>query len=251
MDIFTLFEFGFLGTVIGFLAGFFGIGGGLILTPTLMLLGLSMKEAIGVSVIMMVFSSIFGTFLNFRSKSLTKLDVKNGAIIGCGGAIGASLSGFFVTNLPEIYLKFGLLFVLGVAVVKMFFTPSNAPQSKEIKPLVFFVLGLFIGAFAMSIGVGGGVILTPVLIGFLHVDIKKAVPMGLFFVLFSSISGFISLGMHGMLNYKLGTISGIGALFGVYFGIKMCHLASKQLQKKLMIALYLVLFVITLFKILR
>ena len=161
------------------------------------------------------------------------------------------MSGFFVTNLPEIYLKFGLLFVLGVAVVKMFFTPSNAPQSKEIKPLVFFVLGLFIGAFAMSIGVGGGVILTPVLIGFLHVDIKKAVPMGLFFVLFSSISGFISLGMHGMLNYKLGTISGIGALFGVYFGIKMCHLASKQLQKKLMIALYSVLFIITLFKILR
>ena len=146
------------------------------------------------------------------------------------------MSGFFVTNLPEIYLKFGLLFVLGVAVVKMFFTPSNAPQSKEIKPLVFFVLGLFIGAFAMSIGVGGGVILTPVLIGFLHVDIKKAVPMGLFFVLFSSISGFISLGMHGMLNYKLG---------------KMCHLASKQLQKKLMIALYSVLFIITLFKILR
>lgn len=251
MDIFTLFEFGFLGATIGFLAGFFGIGGGLILTPTLMLLGLGMKEAIGVSVIMMVFSSIFGTFLNFKSKSLTKLDVKNGTIIGCGGAIGASLSGFFVTNLPEIYLKFGLLFVLGVAVVKMFFTPSNAPQSKEIKPLVFFVLGLFIGAFAMSIGVGGGVILTPVLIGFLHVDIKKAVPMGLFFVLFSSISGFISLGMHGMLNYKLGTISGIGALFGVYFGIKMCHLASKQLQKKLMIALYSVLFIITLFKILR
>ena len=59
MDIFTLFEFGFLGTVIGFLAGFFGIGGGLILTPTLMLLGLSMKEAIGVSVIMMVFWDIF------------------------------------------------------------------------------------------------------------------------------------------------------------------------------------------------
>ena len=55
-----------LGLLVGLLSGFFGIGGGTILVPILLLLGYDTKIAIGISVVQMVFSSIYGSFLNFK-----------------------------------------------------------------------------------------------------------------------------------------------------------------------------------------
>ena len=52
------------GTLVGTLSGFFGIGGGMILIPILMLTGMDIKTAIGISVIQMVFSSFYGSYLN-------------------------------------------------------------------------------------------------------------------------------------------------------------------------------------------
>ncbi|MCK4442110.1 MAG: TSUP family transporter, partial [Sulfurovaceae bacterium] len=59
-----------IGTIVGTLSGFFGIGGGMILIPLLMLIGIDIKTAIGISVIQMVFSSFYGSYLNYKKGSL-------------------------------------------------------------------------------------------------------------------------------------------------------------------------------------
>jgi len=55
-----------VGTLAGTLSGFFGIGGGMILIPLLMLTGMDIKTAIGISIVQMVFSSFYGSYLNYK-----------------------------------------------------------------------------------------------------------------------------------------------------------------------------------------
>ena len=68
-------ELAFVGIFVGFLSGFFGIGGGTILVPILLALGFDMKSAVGISVTQMVFSSLFGSFLNLRKGVLKIVDM--------------------------------------------------------------------------------------------------------------------------------------------------------------------------------
>ena len=61
---------------------------------------------------------------------------------------------------------------------------------KNMFLLIF--IGFCVGIFAMSIGIGGSLMLLPILVHFLKYDLKIATALGLFFVIFSSIGGFIS-----------------------------------------------------------
>jgi uncharacterized membrane protein YfcA len=79
----------------------------------------------------------------------------------------------------------------------------------------------------------------PVLVGFLHVPLKKAVSAGLFFVVFSSVAGLISHAMKGHIDYQSGIIIGLASLFGVYLGIHLKEKVSHGLQKRLLVAFYL------------
>ncbi len=75
-----------LGIVVGTLSGFFGIGGGTILVPLLLMMGFDMKSAIGIAIVQMVFSSIFGSYIN---KKKGTLNVPMVLSLGLGGFLGA------------------------------------------------------------------------------------------------------------------------------------------------------------------
>ena len=100
-----------------------------------------------------------------------------------------------------------------------------------------FFVGLFVGAVAISVGIGGSVIIMPVLINFLNYDIKKAISTGLFFVIFSSISGFISLTLQGLVQYEVGVLVGIGSLISVRFGVALAQKIDRAIQKRCLLAL--------------
>ncbi len=91
----------------------------------------------------------------------------------------------------------------------------------------------------MSIGVGGSIILVPILVGFLHVPLKKAISAGLFFVVFSSVSGLISHSLSGHVDFHSGIIIGLASMFGVYVGVYFKDSVDAILQKKLLVAFYL------------
>lgn len=227
-----------LGVFIGFASGFFGIGGGTVLIPVLLLIGIDIKTAIGISVIQMVFSSVFGSYINYKSG---KLKLNDGVYVGIGGFVGATQSGLIVSLLSETILLGVFAFALILSVYKFFNTPTE-PKGETIsfKPLLFFV-GLIVGMVAISIGVGGALFLTPILVGFLRYDIKRAVSMGLFFVVFSSISGLASLAWHGHVDFYSGIALGVGSLLGVYFGAKQAHIMPRYKQKRWLLALYILM----------
>jgi uncharacterized membrane protein YfcA len=242
-----MIEFIIAGLFTGFFSGFFGIGGGTILVPTLLYFGLSMKTAIGISVTQMMISSIFGSFLNYK-KGLLKFN--EGVFLGVGGAVGAMMSGFLVRNLSNKFLGFMFLFILAFAIMKFFYAPHENNENNEINnKFLLFLVGIFVGSIAISVGVGGAVMITPILVGILRYDLKKAVSLSLFFVSFSATSGFISLSSYGLINYKLGFLVAIFSLAGVFFGIKIYHLIDAKNHKKQLLWWYILIFVLTAYKI--
>ncbi|MCJ7764744.1 MAG: sulfite exporter TauE/SafE family protein [Thiovulaceae bacterium] len=230
-----MIELLFLGAAVGVLSGFFGIGGGTILVPSLLLMGYDMKVAIGVSVVQMVFSSIYGSFLNLRRGTL---DIKMVLMIGFGGFAGALLSPYVIKTLSSTTLEgIFLLFVL-FALARMFFNTTEHRDERSAHPIILFLVGAVLGAFAISIGVGGSLLLVPLLIGFLHVPLKKAVSAGLFFVVFSSLSGLVGLSIAGNIDYQSGVIIGLASLVGVAGGIGLKHHVSDRHHKTSLMVFY-------------
>lgn len=232
------FELALLGVLVGTLSGFFGIGGGTILVPALLLLGLDIKAAISISIVQMVFSSIYGSYLNQKKGTL---EMKTVLFTGIGGFVGglfsaAIIATFSSTLLEAIFLGF-VLFAL--ARLMMTSVHVKVAEVRKAHPAILLAVGVVLGAFATSIGVGGSILLVPLLASFLHVPIKNAISAGLFFVVFSSISALISLAYSGMIDWEHGIMVGVGSLVGVYIGIWLKHRSSDRISKYALIVFYL------------
>ena len=236
MEILSVASVGYvcLGLFVGFLSGFLGIGGGAAAVPILVFLGFDVKYAIGVSVLQMVFSSVYGSLLNLKNKTL---DLKPALVLGSGGFCGASASGFIVASVPSKFLLLTLICIQIFNVIKLFFKNPEPKGAHNPSLVPLFFVGLFVGAVAISVGIGGSVIIMPVLINFLNYDIKKAISTGLFFVIFSSISGFISLASQGLVQYEVGILVGIGSLISVRFGVALAQKIDRAIQKRCLLAL--------------
>jgi uncharacterized membrane protein YfcA len=237
-----------IGVMIGGMSGFFGIGGGTMLVPALLMMGFDIKTAVGISVTQMVFSSLYGSWLNHRKGHL---NLREGAVIGMGGFLGALGSGWLLKVVPDIVLESAFLGVVGFALFRFFKAPAEPDPSKEhdLSPLVLFSVGAVIGLLAISMGIGGSILLTPILVGLLHYPLKKAVSAGLFFVVFSSVSGFISLSMTGHIDYRHGFIVGVASLLGVQAGIWLAGKTGNRRHKNALIVLYFVILALMLKKI--
>ncbi|HHD79436.1 MAG TPA: sulfite exporter TauE/SafE family protein [Epsilonproteobacteria bacterium] len=227
-----------VGIFIGTMSGFFGIGGGMILVPILLVLGFEIKDAIGISIVQMVFSSVFGSFLNHKKGSLI---VGEGIFVGFGGFIGGYIGGYVTHFISDIVLQFLFFGLLLFALFRLFFSQNHEDdsQTKTLSKALLFVIGLLIGIFAITLGIGGSIILTPLLVGLLHYHIKKAVSAGLFFVAFSSVAGMISRLSTGTIDFHNGLVVAIASLVGVTLGIWLKdHVTSKN-HKTALLFLYL------------
>ena len=234
-----------IGIIVGFASGFFGIGGGTVLVPVLLFLGFGFKEAIGISVTQMMLSSVYGSYLNYK-KGLLK--IKQGLSLAIGGALGASLSGYIVKHTSKEVLGFIFLTLVFIAIIRFFISVPEPKNEPPIDNKKLFFIGLFVGMIAISVGVGGAVLITPILVGFLHYRLKTTVSLSLFFVVFSSISGFISQSFAGHINYSKGFTIGLASLIGTYFGIRLYHSMHPKHHKKFLLVWYVFVFCATAYK---
>jgi uncharacterized membrane protein YfcA len=237
----------FVGLSVGILSGFFGIGGGTVLIPILLLIGLKMSEAVGVSIVQMVFSSIYGSYLNYRRGSLLFGD---GLFVGFGGFVGGYMSGYFTLMVDERMLQYIFIaFILFTIYRLSIDSHKEECDSRVVSKWTLFGIGMGIGVVSISIGVGGAIILIPLLSGFLHYPLKKAVSAGLFFVVFSSLSGLIGRLIYGEIDLYSGLIVGVASLAGVYIGISLKERVDSSNLRRLSIVLYTFVLVVMIYKI--
>ncbi len=235
-----MIELVLLGVIVGLLSGFFGIGGGAVSIPLLLMLGYDIKVAIGISVTQMVFSSTYGSYLNNKKGTL---DVPMIASIGVGGAVGALFSGYIASNIDDFTLEIIFLLFVLFALLRVFFKTKEHREEKKVHKMILFLVGVPLGAISMTIGVGGSIILVPLLVSYLYVPINKATSAGLFFVVFSSIAGTISHATAGDVKYECGIIVGLASLVGVYVGIYFKDKIDLILQRKLLVIFYFMILV--------
>lgn len=224
-----------IGAGVGVASGFFGVGGGSILVPVLLFLGFAVKEAIGISVIQMVFSSTFGSYVNFKKGTL---ETKVVFALGSGGFFGSLCSFFLIKYLNPQTLEWIFLTFILAALVRMFFKPQESTAKVRVNVPALFIIGAVVGMFSISAGVGGSILIVPLLVGFFNTPVKQAISAGLFFVVFSSVAGLISVSLLGHVDMLDGVIIGIGSLAGVYAGIHLKHAVSDQITRNLLLAFY-------------
>lgn len=242
---FELLQLAFVGVgiIAGIASGLFGIGGGIIIVPFGLALGLSSHHAIAMSVVQMMFSSVFGSYLNYKKKNL---NVKDGLFVGFGGLLGASFSGVIVNFLSDIALTAIFLGVSVLFFLKYFLGAKNVVVKREpsalAKKAILIGSGALVGVFAISLGIGGGLQLAAILGFALGYDSKQVTRIALFYVLFASISGSFSFFREGILDEKLiqnGVIVAIGSLIGVYIGTKIMEKIKLNSHRIALLCVYL------------
>lgn len=157
-----------MGVVAGMLSGMLGIGGGTVVGPILVLLGLPLLRASGTALAMIAPVSLVGVATEGFG-GFGHLDPGLAAILGVGGVIGVILARKAALNLPELILRrlFALLLLMtalrqfgffGVAAVEH---PGWFGQDTVGQLLLAGGLGVFAGCSAILFGVGGGIVMVP------------------------------------------------------------------------------------------
>ncbi len=250
-----------LGSGVGFLAGLLGIGGGLVIVPILSGILLNFELFPPEQVVIIAIATSLASIL-FTSTSSAIAHHKNGNVpwelapwIMTGVALGALISGFLATLLPEniVRIVFGTSVVL--IALKMFYssTQKNPTTEKKLpnKGLLTFFTTITGGLSAM-IGIGGGALLVP-LLTFFSIDMKKAIgcasACGIVIALFGSI-GYITSGtahftlQQGFLGFVyLPALLGIvcTSWFTAPLGAKATHSLPVPLIKRIFAVLLLVI----------
>ncbi|PPB59632.1 sulfite exporter TauE/SafE family protein [Campylobacter hyointestinalis] len=249
------FSYILIGIVTGITSGLFGIGGGTIIVPFMLSIGFSSHHAIAISVFQMMFSSVFGSFINYKKKNL---NINDGILVGLGGLVGASFSGLILTSVSDITLTAAFLCLSIVSLLKYALNIKNVvnhTQRNELqKRLILVGTGAITGVFAISLGIGGGLLMAPILGYMLGFDSKKVVPISLFFVIFSSLSGTISFISSGVINKDIvnaGITVGISSMIGVVIGIKIIEKMQVKAHRKILIGVYILSIILTFIGLLR
>ncbi len=244
-----------LGGFTGLLSGFFGIGGGMVIVPVMLVLGHSYDSAVGISILQMVFSSVVGSWTNFKKGFL---DVRTGIFVGLGGMVGASFSGLILRTFSHKFLLGAFILVALYSFLRFAFKNKSpvvdSPQDFTLNTrtkLILIIIGALTGVFAISLGIGGGVLMVPLLAHYLKIPAKQSVPLGLFFVIFSSISGVLSLERHDLLDlYDLqwGLMVGIGSVIGVVIGVRLMPLVPALWHRRALLGIYAISIGISIYK---
>ncbi|MGQ9824052.1 MAG: sulfite exporter TauE/SafE family protein [Desulfotomaculales bacterium] len=248
-----------LGGMVGLLSGLFGVGGGFLLTPLLMMIGIPPAVAAASDTNQIVAASVSGTLAHSRAGNV---DFKLGLIMLFGGLTG----GTFGASLVKILRQLGnfdftvkliyVVMLLGVGSF-MFIESFNALRKKEPQaagggqplPLVrrlplkvyfpvsdlecsviaLFALGFLIGILAALMGVGGGFIMLPVMIYLLGIPTHLAVGTSLFTVVLTAVNVTLAQAtINQTVDVVLALLLLLGSATGAQLGARIGRLLKAE-----------------------
>ncbi|MEB4614752.1 sulfite exporter TauE/SafE family protein [Leucobacter sp. M11] len=182
-----------IGLVGGLLSGLFGIGGGVIIVPALvLLLVMPQRLAAGTSVAAILPAAVVGA-ISYAVQG--NVDWTAGILLAVGIVIGSQVGALLLSKLPVGFLQWLFLGFLLVVIVSLWFVVPQRDSEISITVLtgaMLAVTGFLTGILSGLIGVGGGIIVVPVLMFFFGANDLVAKGTSLVMMIPGSLSGTLA-----------------------------------------------------------
>jgi len=222
----------------------FGIGGGIVMVPTLIaIFGMNMLDANATSLAAMLLPvGIFGVinyykagYINLKDSLWIALGLFGGSFFGAELAVSLD-----VNLLAKLYAAYLLWIAVGYFDIPSYFSRNkNKNKTEGIQPKTqraiwqFILIGVLAGVIAGMFGKGGGLVIVPILIKFFDYDPKAASATSLAALqLPVGLPSVIVYAEDGHLNFFYAGLMAFGILVGVFFGSKLALNLSSAIFKK-------------------
>ena len=244
-----------IGMLVGGLSGLFGVGGGFLMTPLLIFLGIPPAVAVGTEAPHVLASSVSGVIAHWRRKNV---DFKMGFFLMIGGVVGSTVG----VNLFKILRVFGqidiviqmlFLIFLGFIGFSMAFESAKTTITKYrttssirtklhqhswihglpfklrfhrsklyISTIPPIVIGFFVGVLSAMMGVGGGFIMIPAMVYILGMSTNVVVGTSLFQIIFvTANSTFFQSYLNQTVDIVLASLMIVGGVIGAQIGARL------------------------------
>lgn len=242
-----------MGGAVGFLSGLFGVGGGFLMTPLLIFIGVPPPVAVGTEANQIVASSVSGVLAHWRRANV---DFKMGFVLLLGGFVGSSLGVILFKYLQnqgqlDLVIKLSYVIFLGIIGFLMLWESSRTiirsrsaaarrgklhqhnwfhglpfkmrfRKSKlYISAILPILIGATVGVLSAIMGVGGGFIMVPAMIYLLGMPTSLAIGTSLFQIIFVTANvTFLQALTVQTVDILLAVLLLTGAVIGAQFGSK-------------------------------
>lgn len=196
-----------VGALGGALAGLFGVGGGIVMVPLLvLLLGLDQRTAVTTSLLAIIPISILGAWGYATGGAVAW---QAGLIIGLGSILGGQLGVRLLPHVPVPVLQLGFALLLLYSAYKLL-SPEGEPSGSGQGPVWLMILvGIAAGLLAGLLGIGGGIIVVPGLVLLAGVDLTTARGTSLVVVLITAATASITTVRAGRTDTPVGVWAGL------------------------------------------
>ncbi|MRG58872.1 TSUP family transporter [Agromyces sp. CFH 90414] len=212
-----------IGLAAGYLSGLFGVGGGTVVVPLLLLLGVDQRVAAGTSVAAILPSAIVGSIGYSLSGDV---DWIAGLLLAVGIVVGAQVGTWLLARLPREPLFWAFLGFLGVVVVSLWIVVPQRDDTIELDlaaGLALIATGVVTGILSGLFGVGGGIITTPALMFVFGASDLVAKGTSLLMMVPGSISATFGNLRRRNVDLRIGAIVGLAACAASPLGVLTSH----------------------------
>ena len=248
-----------LGVGVGLLSGIFGVGGGFLMTPLLIFMGIAPPVAVGTEANQILASSVSGVMAHWRRGNV---DVKMGIVLLIGGFIGSTLGVFLFTWLRalgqiDVVISLSYVTFLGIIGALMvteglrvwFANRKSSAQRRKlhqhtwlhglpfkvrfrrsklyISALLPLSIGIFVGILSAIMGVGGGFVMVPAMIYLLGMPTAVVVGTSLFQIIF--VTANVTF-LQSITNQTVDVLLALVLVFGSVIGAQLGTAAGSRLR---------------------
>lgn len=204
------------------MGGGLGVGGGIVLVPLLIYVGLDRHRAHATSLAAIILISVVGAS-SFAVSG--ELNVALGVTIGLGGIVGSVIGANIMHRMSPTALSIAFALVLLVAGIRLLAgaapLPGSAEVSQVVQTLIALGIGLIAGVFAGMAGIGGGVVNVPAGIFFLGLTQYEAQGTSLLAIVMTATAGTLANHRNERLILKEGLTVGAGGAVGSLIGSQL------------------------------
>lgn len=221
--------FALIGLAAGFLSGLFGVGGGILIVPALVLAArFDQRLASGTSLAAIVPTSLVGV----TSYALTgSIDLLAAVLLAAGAIAGAQLGSHLLARLPKRAIQWAFIGFILVVIVSLFLVIPSRDAEIHITVLsgaALVVLGLVVGVLSGILGIGGGVVIVPMLIVLFGASDLVAKGTSLLVMVPTAISGTIGNSIRKNVDLPAAAVIGLAACTTTALGAHVAGLVSPQ-----------------------